>query len=490
MRLGADPVKVHAGTAAHEIYGEAVIYERHRHRYEVSISLRKRLESAGLVVSGTSPDERLVEMIELHDHPFFVASQFHPEFKSRPERPAPLFREFVKAALGPRRRGAPGGRGPRVAGRAGGRRGAVSDAAAPPRATEAERARLNDALRRAVRDPVAVRRRRRRVRARVVALLERRGLRVRAVDAAGNTLARRGGAAAARAPSVLLCAHLDTVPHDGIADRAGARRRRLGERQRRDPRRRQQGGGRGAAGRRRADRATRDGPARTSSCCFTVEEETALAGAKQLRRLARCAAPFGYVYDHATPIGEIVVASPTYYRFEAELRGRAAHAGIRPEDGRNAIVAAARAIASMRLGRVDDRDDGEHRAHRGRPGRRHQRRRRPLRRPRPRRARWTPTRSRRSSPRWSTAATTRPTSPSASATSTSIVERLFEGYRHKPTLAGDRRRRARAGARAATRRAHIVSGGAADANAFAGQRLPHRLPGQRHRAQLTSRPSA
>ncbi|WP_414642379.1 CTP synthase [Baekduia sp.] len=99
MRLGADPVKVHPNTAAREIYGDAVIYERHRHRYEVSISLRKRLESAGLVVSGTSPDERLVEMIELHDHPFFVASQFHPEFKSRPERPAPLFREFVRHAL-------------------------------------------------------------------------------------------------------------------------------------------------------------------------------------------------------------------------------------------------------------------------------------------------------------------------------------------------------------------------------------------------------
>jgi CTP synthase len=99
MRLGADPVKVHPGTAAQEIYGEAVIYERHRHRYEVSISLRKRLEHAGLIVSGTSPDERLVEIIELHDHPFFVASQFHPEFKSRPERPAPLFREFVRHAL-------------------------------------------------------------------------------------------------------------------------------------------------------------------------------------------------------------------------------------------------------------------------------------------------------------------------------------------------------------------------------------------------------
>ncbi|MGO9249536.1 MAG: CTP synthase [Solirubrobacteraceae bacterium] len=106
MRLGADPIKLHDGTRAREIYGEAVVYERHRHRYEVNNLLRKRLTNpsgvgapAGLVVSGTSPDDRLVETIELEDHPFFVASQFHPEFKSRPERPAPLFREFVAAAL-------------------------------------------------------------------------------------------------------------------------------------------------------------------------------------------------------------------------------------------------------------------------------------------------------------------------------------------------------------------------------------------------------
>jgi CTP synthase len=98
MRLGADPVKVHEGTRAREIYGEAVVYERHRHRYEVNNLLRRRLEAGGLSVCGTSPDERLVEMIELPDHPFFLASQFHPEFKSRPERPAPLFREFVRAA--------------------------------------------------------------------------------------------------------------------------------------------------------------------------------------------------------------------------------------------------------------------------------------------------------------------------------------------------------------------------------------------------------
>ncbi|HEX5900936.1 MAG TPA: CTP synthase [Solirubrobacteraceae bacterium] len=109
MRLGADPIKLHPDTRTRELYDEAVVYERHRHRYEVSISLRKRLEAAGLVVSGTSPDERLVEVIELRDHPFFVASQFHPEFKSRPEHPAPLFREFVGAALERSRSRAPEG---------------------------------------------------------------------------------------------------------------------------------------------------------------------------------------------------------------------------------------------------------------------------------------------------------------------------------------------------------------------------------------------
>lgn len=99
MRLGADPVKLHADTRARALYDEPVIYERHRHRYEVNNLLRRRLEDAGLVCSGTSPDDRLVEVIELPDHPFFVASQYHPEFKSRPNRPEPLFREFVGAAL-------------------------------------------------------------------------------------------------------------------------------------------------------------------------------------------------------------------------------------------------------------------------------------------------------------------------------------------------------------------------------------------------------
>jgi CTP synthase len=99
MRLGAQAVEVAAETRAREAYGEAVIHERHRHRYEVNNHFRPRLVEAGLVVSGTFQEGRLVEIVELADHPWFVASQFHPEFKSRPTRPAPLFRDFVGAAL-------------------------------------------------------------------------------------------------------------------------------------------------------------------------------------------------------------------------------------------------------------------------------------------------------------------------------------------------------------------------------------------------------
>ena len=95
MRLGAQAVELAEGTRARDIYDEPVIHERHRHRYEVNNSYRDQLVEHGLVVSGTFQQGRLVEIVELPDHPWFVASQFHPEFKSRPTRPAPLFREFV-----------------------------------------------------------------------------------------------------------------------------------------------------------------------------------------------------------------------------------------------------------------------------------------------------------------------------------------------------------------------------------------------------------
>ncbi|MBB6450489.1 CTP synthase [Geomicrobium halophilum] len=99
LRLGLYPCKLKEGSVAKAAYGEEIVYERHRHRYEFNNFYREALEEAGFVVSGVSPDNRLVEIVELSNHPFFVASQFHPEFVSRPTRPQPLFREFIRSAL-------------------------------------------------------------------------------------------------------------------------------------------------------------------------------------------------------------------------------------------------------------------------------------------------------------------------------------------------------------------------------------------------------
>ncbi len=105
MRLGIYPCKLKDSTKARKLYdNKEIIYERHRHRYEVSNELRPILEKAGLVISGTSPDGRLVEIIELKDHPYFEATQAHPEFKSRPNRPHPLFLGFIEAALKERKK--------------------------------------------------------------------------------------------------------------------------------------------------------------------------------------------------------------------------------------------------------------------------------------------------------------------------------------------------------------------------------------------------
>lgn len=99
MRLGLYPCKIAPDSLALACYKEELVYERHRHRYEFNNEFREQIEAAGLVISGTSPDGRLVEMIELPEHPWFLAVQFHPEFRSRPNRPQPLFRGFVQAAL-------------------------------------------------------------------------------------------------------------------------------------------------------------------------------------------------------------------------------------------------------------------------------------------------------------------------------------------------------------------------------------------------------
>ncbi len=99
MRLGAYPCCLTPGSLAYDAYGKELIHERHRHRYEFNMEFRDRLEEAGMIISGLSPDGTLVEIIELKNHPWFLACQFHPEFKSKPFDPHPLFREFIKASL-------------------------------------------------------------------------------------------------------------------------------------------------------------------------------------------------------------------------------------------------------------------------------------------------------------------------------------------------------------------------------------------------------
>ena len=102
MRLGAYPCLIKKDTLAYEVYGKEEISERHRHRFEYNNSYKEKLESAGLICSGTSPDGNLVEIVEISkkEHPYFIAGQFHPELKSRPNNPAPLFVGLINAAKG------------------------------------------------------------------------------------------------------------------------------------------------------------------------------------------------------------------------------------------------------------------------------------------------------------------------------------------------------------------------------------------------------
>jgi len=99
MRLGSYPCKITGSTLAFKAYKEDLVDERHRHRYELNNKYRKELEASGMIVSGTYLEKNLAEIVELRDHPWFVGCQFHPEFKSRPDRPHPLFREFISAAI-------------------------------------------------------------------------------------------------------------------------------------------------------------------------------------------------------------------------------------------------------------------------------------------------------------------------------------------------------------------------------------------------------
>ena len=99
LRLGSYPCNLQKSTFAYAAYNQKEIQERHRHRFEFNPDLREELVANGLIISGTSPDDTLVEIIELADHPWFLGCQFHPEFKSKPMKPHPLFRDFIKAAL-------------------------------------------------------------------------------------------------------------------------------------------------------------------------------------------------------------------------------------------------------------------------------------------------------------------------------------------------------------------------------------------------------
>ena len=164
---------------------------------------------------------------------------------------------------------------------------------------------------------------------------------------AGNLLGRLAGPGDGR--TILLCAHLDTVPldapvevrrEDGVL--SNANEAILGADNKAAV----------ATVLAAVGRLAREGSPVGLEVLFTTSEERALRGAKAFDR-GKLSAEFGFVFDHASPIGELVVASPTYYRLEARFKGKAAHAGIRPEAGRNAIAAASRAVAAMRLGRLD-----------------------------------------------------------------------------------------------------------------------------------------
>ena len=99
MRLGSYPCHLTPGSLAHQAYGSLLVHERHRHRYEFNNHYRQQLSSTGMAFSGTSPDGKLVEVIEIPDHPWFLAVQCHPEFKSKPTQAHPLFRGFIQASL-------------------------------------------------------------------------------------------------------------------------------------------------------------------------------------------------------------------------------------------------------------------------------------------------------------------------------------------------------------------------------------------------------
>ena len=290
MRLGAEPVELRNGTHAHDAYGETLVYERHRHRYEVNNHLRPRLEAAGLRVSGVFAAKDLVEVIELDDHPWFVRLAVPPRVQVAPDAAASALPRLRRRGASACRRGASA------------RHDARRSRPTAPSACSSSwrRSRARRGSERAVTD-------------RCIAYLRDLGLEPHeeAPPLPGRRGGQRdlphpgdGGRGGHADPALRARRHRRA---DG-ADRAGRGRRRRHERARHDPRRRQQGrGGRDARGRAPHRRESR--PHAGIELVLSVQEETGLHGVKALD-CSQLEARIGYVYDHAAPIGGLVDGLP------------------------------------------------------------------------------------------------------------------------------------------------------------------------------------
>ena len=327
MRLGADAVDVEEGTRTHAAYGEAVIHERHRHRYEVNNALpaaaRRRRPRRLRHLPGGPPGRGRSSCPTI---PWFVASQYHPEFKSRPTRPAPLFRDFVGAAFERARA-----------------RTSVGKAAAPPRiapwlppgprgfSTSSSSSPPSRALRE----------RRRRWPSVIRSYLGDLGLAVED-DEAGNLLARLKPAektAAARSSSARTwtrCLRSDRSSRSSAKTASSATRRaRSSAPTTRRPWR--------CSSSPRACSSPKEGRTRGSSSSSQSKEEVGLEGRQGLRPHAP-ASKLGFVYDCSGPVGGIVRSAPYGKTIDVVFKGRSAHAGLAPEEGRSAIAAAGRRL--------------------------------------------------------------------------------------------------------------------------------------------------